>query len=140
MLLFATKCEPKGMTSPPRDPKPGWMLNELASAGRENLDPAHVSRYDLIEDADAHEEVELLVQLGMGPKSLLIDIGAGTGQFAIAASPFCGRVIAADISPAMLQALEAKLDAVRLDNVNVVKAGFLTYEHRGEPADFIYSR
>lgn len=40
----------------------------------------------------------------------------------------------------MLQALEAKLDAARLGNVDVVEAGFLTYEHRGEPADFIYSR
>jgi len=27
-----------------------------------------------------------------------------------------------------------------LDNVEVVEAGFLTYEHQGRPADVIYSR
>jgi len=39
---------------------PGWLLDELASAGRENLDPAHVERYDAKMDARAAEEVELL--------------------------------------------------------------------------------
>jgi hypothetical protein len=29
-----------------REQLPGWLLDEVASAGRENIDPAHVSRYD----------------------------------------------------------------------------------------------
>ena len=46
---------------------PGWRLDEPASAGRENLDPAHVSRYDAKEDAGAEAEVALLKRLGLGP-------------------------------------------------------------------------
>jgi hypothetical protein len=37
--------------------RPGWLLDELAFAGRENLDPEHAARYDAKEDAGAREEV-----------------------------------------------------------------------------------
>lgn len=40
----------------------------------------------------------------------------------------------------MLQRLRAKINAAHLSNVEVVQAGFLTYAHRGRPADFVYSR
>lgn len=36
---------------------PGWVPDELATAGRENLDPLHVARYDAKEDADPAGEV-----------------------------------------------------------------------------------
>lgn len=39
---------------------PGWLLDEVASAGRENLDADHVSRYDSKMDAEAAEELVLL--------------------------------------------------------------------------------
>ncbi len=41
---------------------PGWLLDERACAGRENLDAAHVARYDTKEDAGAAAEVALLQQ------------------------------------------------------------------------------
>jgi hypothetical protein len=31
---------------------PRWMLDEARATGRENVDPAHVERYDAREDAD----------------------------------------------------------------------------------------
>ena len=40
----------------------------------------------------------------------------------------------------MLRRLADKLAALQLDNVELVRAGFLTYEHTGAPADFVYSR
>jgi ubiquinone/menaquinone biosynthesis C-methylase UbiE len=49
-------------------------------------------------------------------------------------------VIAVDVSPLMLREVEAKVTNLRLSNVEVVQAGFLTYEHSGRPADVIYSR
>ena len=33
-----------------RSKDPLWLLNEVATAGWENLDPAHVNRYDDKED------------------------------------------------------------------------------------------
>jgi len=70
----------------------------------------------------------------------LVDIGAGTGAFVLAAAPFCRRVVAVDVSPAMLDVLRQKSRPLGIGNVEYVPAGFLTYEHRGERADFVYSR
>jgi FkbM family methyltransferase len=119
---------------------PGWRVDELASAGRENLDAGHVSRYDAKEDAGADGEVRLLERLGLGPGTELVDLGAGTGQFALAAAAVCARVVAVDISPVMVRRLQENLAAAGVTNVEVVQAGFLSYEHRGRPADVVYSR
>lgn len=117
-----------------------WMLDEVASAGRENLDADHASRYDVKEDAGAMEELRLVKNLGLNEQSEVVDIGAGTGQFALAAASACARVVAVDVSPVMLAVLKAKVVASRLSNVELVQSGFLTYEHQGRQADFVYSR
>ena len=122
------------------DPRPGWELVEVLHAGRENLDADHVDRYDDKEDAHAAEEVALLGNLGLSSASVVIDMGTGTGQFAVAAAPHCARVVAVDVSPVMLQRLGSKVRTSGLTNVDVVHAGFLTYAHEGPPADFVYSR
>lgn len=117
-----------------------WVLDELASAGRENLDTVHVVRYDTKEDASAPAEVALLQSLGLDARSEVVDIGAGTGQLTLALAPVCARVIAVDVSPVMLAHLRTKVSAANLHNVEVVEAGFLSYEHRGRAADAVYSR
>ena len=119
---------------------PGWLLDELAVAGRENLDAEHVARYDSKEGASPQDEVALLKRWGMTDDAVVVDFGAGTGQFTIAVAQAYARVVAVDISPIMLERLHAKVAAAKLANVEVVWAGFLTYEHAGEPPDFIYSR
>jgi len=120
---------------------PAWRLDELAFAGRENLDPDHVARYDDKEDAGAAEEVERLEKAGLlAASSTVIDLGAGTGQFALAAAPRCSRVIAVDVSPIMMESLRRRVSGSRLTNIECVSAGYLTYEHEGTPADLVYSR
>ena len=118
-----------------------WLLDELASAGRENVDEEHVSRYDDKEDASAEEEVDLLADRGLvDASSTVVDLGAGTGQFTLAVAARCSRVIAVDISPAMMNRLRQKTAASGLDNIECVSAGYLTYEHVRQPADLVYSR
>lgn len=119
---------------------PGWLLDEVASAGRENLDAAHVGRHDGKEDADAAHEVELLGEFGLDERSIVVDLGAGTGQLSVAVAPHCRRVIAVDVSPVMLERLRTKVTDHQLSNVDIVQAGFLTYDHAGEAADVVYSR
>ena len=70
----------------------------------------------------------------------MLDLGAGTGQFTLAVAPICSRVVAADVSPVMQELLRAKVEASGHRNIECVCAGFLTYEHSGEPVDFAYSR
>jgi ubiquinone/menaquinone biosynthesis C-methylase UbiE len=122
------------------DSDPGWLLDETASAGRENLDASHVSRYDAKMDAGAADEIEILKKLGLSRESVVIDIGSGTGQFVVAVASACGRVVALDVSPVMLNVLRAKIKGNQLRNVEVIRAGFLTYQHDGDPVDFVYSR
>jgi ubiquinone/menaquinone biosynthesis C-methylase UbiE len=124
----------------PSSPAPAWFIDEVSYAGRENLDAGHVARYDAKEDASATSEVALLEEMGLSRESLVVEFGAGTGQFSVEVAPACARVIAVDVSKVMLDQLQAKVLDLGLRNVEIVRAGFLTYEHVEGAADFIYSR
>ena len=118
-----------------------WWLDERSHAGREHFDEQHARRYDAKEDAQAADEIGLLQEAGaLGPGSSVIDIGAGSGQFTLAAAQVCAKVIAVDVSPVMLSQLAENVDRSGASNVEAVSAGFLTYRHSGEPADLVYSR
>jgi ubiquinone/menaquinone biosynthesis C-methylase UbiE len=119
---------------------PTWFIDELRYAGRENLDAEHVARYDGKEDASAASELALLQELGLTPDGVVVEFGAGTGQFSVAVAPACARLVAVDVSPVMLRRLQDKVAALDLRNVELVHAGFLTYAHSGPPVDFVYSR
>lgn len=119
---------------------PSWYLDELAHAGGEHLDTAYVPGYDRKAGTDPAEDLALLRELGLSETHTLVDLGAGTGTFALAAAPFCHRVVAVDVSPVMLALLRQKAAQSGIENIEYVQRGFLAYEHQGDPADFVYSR
>jgi SAM-dependent methyltransferase len=119
---------------------PRWFPDELARAGIEHLDPRYVAGYDRKAGFDPSEDVALLRELGLGAEHTLVDLGAGTGTLALAAAPFCRSVVAVDVSPAMLAVAAEQARRLGLDNVECVHSGLLAYDHRGEPADFVYTR
>ncbi len=119
---------------------PIWFFDEVAHAGDEHLDPAYVATYNDKAQVDPREDLALLRTLGLNESSILVDLGAGSGSFALAAAPLCRRVVAVDVSPAMLATLHAEAAARSLRNVEGVQGGFLTYAHQGDPADVVYSR
>jgi SAM-dependent methyltransferase len=106
------------------------FAGETASAGPEHLDPAYVAAYDRKARVDPTDDLDELRARGLGPTSTLIDFGAGTGTFAVAAASICERVIAVDVSPAMVDALRTKVLERGATNVECVRAGFLI-EHAG---------
>jgi ubiquinone/menaquinone biosynthesis C-methylase UbiE len=116
------------------------LLREIALAGPEHLDPAYVAGYDRKAQFDPAADLDDLRSRGLGPASTLIDLGAGTGTFALAAASVCKRVIAVDVSPAMVEATRAKIAEQGVLNVECVQAGVLSYEHQGAPVDFVYTR
>ena len=118
------------------------LFDERGHAGAEHLDPEYVADYDRKAgfEEDAAEEVQLLRTIALGAESTLVDLGAGTGTLALAAAPVCRRVVAVDVSPAMAAAARRKAAAADASNVECVEAGFLSYEHRGPPADVVYCR
>jgi ubiquinone/menaquinone biosynthesis C-methylase UbiE len=117
-----------------------WWLDESAYAGREHLDPAYVAGYERKAGFDPAEDLQALRSFGLGPDSTVIDLGAGTGTFAIAAARVCRHVIAVDVSPAMTAALRDRVGELGIENLTVVDAGFLSYHHGSEPADFMFTR
>jgi ubiquinone/menaquinone biosynthesis C-methylase UbiE len=119
---------------------PPWFPDEVARAGEEHLDPSYVAAYHRKAGLDPTEEVALLRELGLDETHTLVDLGAGTGVLALAAAEVCRRVVAVDVSPAMLTAARSEAKSRGLQNVDFVQLGFLSYEHEGEPADFVYSR
>jgi len=116
------------------------MIDEAARAGPEHLDPVYVVGFDRKSSFDVASEIDLLRSHGLRAGSCLVDVGAGTGEFAVAAARFCERVVAVDVSPAMLGAIRRRVADAGAANVEVVEAGFLTYHHRGRPADFVFSK
>ena len=118
---------------------PLWMLDELVHAGPEHLDPGFVAGFDRKQGyPDPADDLAALRGHGVGPASTVVDLGAGTGRFALAAAGEFGRVVAVDVSPAMVASLRER--GAELANLECVQAGFLSYEHTGPPADAVYTR
>lgn len=113
----------------------GWVPDEVALAGQEHLDPDHVAGYEAKAGLDLAAALELLRSHGLGPDTTLVDLGCGTGLFAAAAAGEARRVVGVDPSPAMLELARRRSEAVEW-----VEAGFLTYEHAGEPPRLVHSR
>jgi SAM-dependent methyltransferase len=110
-----------------------WQFDELAHAGPEHLDAGYAAAYDKKSPTDWSEDVAALLAHGVGPTSTVVDLGAGTGTFAAAIAPHVGRVVAVDVSEPMVAELRAR-------GLEAVRAGFLSYEHEGDPPDAAFTR
>jgi len=117
------------------------MIDEVDHAGREHLDAGFVAGFD---DKQGHpepaEDLAVLASYGLDKTSTVVDLGAGRGQFALPAAGHFERVIAVDVSPAMLDLLGRRAAEMGLLNLVCVRAGFLAYEHAGPLAHAVYTR
>lgn len=117
---------------------PNFYFDEIDMAGIDYCSPEVGRDYDQGHqrfrdyEAEANEAIELL---GLDETSLVLDMGAGTGAFALHAARRCAQVIAVDISPSMLQWCREKADQMGLTNLTIVQAGFLSYRHEGPPVN-----
>ena len=89
---------------------------------------------------DPEADIAAFEQHGLGGDSTVVDLGAGTGQFAIPAAARFGRVTAVDVSPAMVAALCAKAEAATGGSaLECVRGEFLSYVPAGH-VDGVYTR
>ncbi len=122
--------------------KAGWFYDEMKHSGVDYSDLAQVQAFD-----ERHQKFRdyakasraIVDRLGLGPGDTVIDMGTGTGAFALHAAPACKTVYAVDVSQAMLDYARQKAEKAGLKNVVFCHGGFLTYEHAGEPADALVS-
>jgi putative AdoMet-dependent methyltransferase len=117
--------------------RPVWQWDELQQVGVDYSDAAEVERYEarMGEFRDlAAEDAAILAELSLPANSQILEIGTGTGHFAIAAARAGHRVTALDVSPAMLKYAQARAKAQGLTGVEFCHAGFLTFS--AAPASF----
>ncbi|WP_349368830.1 class I SAM-dependent methyltransferase [Salinarimonas sp.] len=119
--------------------RPGWHRDDLRQVGHDFEDETTVAVYDARQGTTDEASRALATALGVGPGVRVIELGPGTGAFAVAAAETGAEVDAVDVSAAMLRALAARADAAGV-RIARHRAGFLTYEHAGPPADLIVTR
>jgi ubiquinone/menaquinone biosynthesis C-methylase UbiE len=118
------------------------MLDEMAHAGPEHLDEAFIAGFDRKQGyPDPSADIEAFKAHGLGGSSVVVDLGTGTGQFALPAAWHFGTVIAVDVSAAMLAAVREKAAGISapLPPLQYVQGGFLSY-FPGAPVDGVYTR
>jgi ubiquinone/menaquinone biosynthesis C-methylase UbiE len=120
-----------------RSTTPAWYPDEAALAGSEHLDVKFAAQYDRKAGEAAREDAAALPGLGVPKGATVVDMGAGTGTFALEAATLGYRVIAVDVSDAMLHAATQKAGT---RGIEFVQAGMLTYDQPGALVDFVYSR
>lgn len=115
-----------------------WQYNEMKFSGVDYSRMDEVAAYDSMHrkfrDYRTSSD-EILRRLSLGSHSTVIDLGSGTGAFALHAATRCRTVYAVDISDAMLEYCRQQAAREGLGNIVFCHGGLLTYEHTGELAD-----
>jgi ubiquinone/menaquinone biosynthesis C-methylase UbiE len=121
---------------------PEWYRDENLPSGVDYTDIAQVEVYDRrhqrFRDYDAFAN-GVIEATGIQPTHTVIDMGAGTGAFALRAAARCRTIYAVDVSPAMLAYLRQQADSRGIDNIVFCHGGFLTYDHAADPVDVVIS-
>jgi len=119
---------------------PAWRYDETKPCGLNYNNIVLAGLYDAHHQTfrDYRRETEEIVaMLNLEPTATVIDMGCGTGAFAINAAVHYQTVHAVDISRAMLRRARRKARKAGLHNVEFHQGGFLTYEHDDAPADAV---
>ncbi|OWY65127.1 SAM-dependent methyltransferase [cyanobacterium TDX16] len=120
---------------------PTWYYNDLQQVGVDFEDPAEVAAFDRNQTSSTvAAERSLVAQFGISRGHTVIDLGSGTGTFAIQAALAGADVYAVDVSKTMLAYAQEKAIEAKAENIQFHHAGFLSYEHQAAPVDFVVTK
>lgn len=122
--------------------QPKWQWDEMGTVGALHESADVAAKYDDFHkgfrDIDA-ENSHMLGLLEPKEHQTVLDMGAGTGFFVLAAAERYSKVYAVDISAAMLDRASSKAREAGLDNIEFCQGSFLTYQHQADLVDTIVS-
>jgi len=122
-----------------------WVYNEFKHCGVDYSDIKQAEVYDQQHQKFRNYEKEVLEMLDYlsltNPQELvLIDLGCGTGATVIHASKHFKKIFAVDVSELMISQAKRKAAQESISNIEFVNSGFLSYEHKTEPADMVLTK
>ena len=120
-----------------------WQYNELQQIGVDYANLAEVEKYDarMQKLRDIKKEVNKLVEATVPTQSSkILEFGTGTGEFTVALSKLCQRIVAVDVSPVMLEYAQKKATSEKIKNIEFHHAGFLTFNESPEQFDVIFTQ
>ncbi|PIU20287.1 MAG: methyltransferase [Elusimicrobia bacterium CG08_land_8_20_14_0_20_59_10] len=94
------------------------------------FDPGEMHKLDAPERRDEMPPEHTLLKAGLRPRDIFLDIGCGTGYFAIPATRVVGprgKILACDVSQMMLAELRSRAAAAGIFNIDTAQCG-----HAGE--------
>lgn len=120
-----------------------WQYNELQQTGVDYTSFEEVDRYDsrMHKLRDIKAEINSLIEFVSPTKeSKILELGIGTGEFAIALSGLCQSILAVDVSRMMLDYASKKAKERKAENIEFCHAGFLTFDDSQGPFHIIFSQ
>lgn len=125
------------------DTSADWTYDEMKQVGTDYDSIERVREYDermcALRDVGA-EANAILNELDLKNEDVLVEFGAGTGEFAIEASRCCRRVYALDVSRTMLDYARGKAALRGAGDISFVHSGFLGYTHDDSPPAAVVSQ
>ncbi len=121
---------------------PAWRYDERKPWGVDFNNFLVARAYDQYHESfrDYRREAEqIIAALELDPFAAVLDMGCGTGAFALHAAAYYRKVYAVDVAKAMLGRARRKAKKAGLTNIEFRHGGFLTYEHADPPVDAIVS-
>ena len=120
-----------------------WQYNELQQVGVNYSNFEEVARYDarMQKLRNIKSEIDKLVAItSPTAESRVLELGIGTGEFAIAVSQLVKKVTAVDVSTAMLDYAKKKAFEKNIHNIEFHHAGFLTFNASPEQFDIVFTQ
>ncbi|MHC1761423.1 MAG: class I SAM-dependent methyltransferase [Negativicutes bacterium] len=120
-----------------------YLYDEIHHAGVDFSDEREVEAYDSYMQKlrnISNEVGRILESARVGREDVVLDIGTGTGEIPIGLSANCKRVVAIDISAAMIKFAEQKARKQGISTIEFHQAGFLTFQFNKENFDVVVSQ
>lgn len=121
-----------------------WLYDESRHRGVDYSQAGQTESYDDRHQKFRNYEKEFkgmmdFLEIENPERKTVVDLGCGTGAASVLAANRFKTVYAVDVSEAMIEKARKKVGA-DVRNLKFIVAGFLSYEHQGEPVDLVITK